>query len=67
MTPKQAKKRGRKGGLAKSEKKAASSRANGRLNTNQGRPAIQDEFTDRTDLSRAMKSYWRKKKRKVEL
>jgi hypothetical protein len=58
MTPKQAKQRGRKGGRAKSEKKAASSAENGKLG---GRPAIQDEFSDRHDLSRAMKSYWRKK------
>lgn len=46
LTSKQAKERGRKGGLARSKRKAETSRANGRLSKNGGRPAIQDEFSD---------------------
>ena len=42
LTTKQAKKRGRKGGRATSERKAVSSAENGKLG---GRPAIQDEFS----------------------
>lgn len=62
LTVKQAKQRGRKGGRATSEKKAASSAANGRLSKNGGRPPIQDEFTDLA-ISRQAKHLRRLRKR----
>jgi hypothetical protein len=58
LTSKQAKQRGRKGGRARSKKKAASSTANGKLG---GRPVIQDEFTD-LPVSRQRKHQLRKAK-----
>lgn len=49
------------GGRAKSEKKAISSAANGRLSKNGGRPPIQDEFTD-LPISRQAKQQRRKRR-----
>lgn len=58
ITSKQAKKRGRKGGRAISDKKAAAVRENGKLG---GRPLIVDEFTN-LDISRQRKHQLRLKK-----
>lgn len=58
MTPKQASRRGRKGGRAKTPQKAAASAKNGKLG---GRPAIKDEFSD-LPISRQRKHQLRKAK-----
>jgi hypothetical protein len=70
LTSKQAEKRGRKGGRAKSPEKAAAVRENGKLG---GRPGIVDEFTDlpvskqrKHQLRKARDNRWPKKENQDE-